>query len=401
MGTLGDILFRDASVWDNLAGNTTITKKILSQTGTGTLSAAPVWSTIVNADLPLSGAVAGTYGSSIAVPVVTVNNRGIITAISTTSITSTTGFVSTGVTLTNDQLVFGAGGTVIKVGNLTGDVTTAGGTATTLSTTGVVASTYGSSTAIPIITVDAKGRITTATTTSITVSSIITGSPSTNNLVKFASSTTITNTDLSGDITTSGFSTTTLSTTGVTAGTYGSSTAVPVITFDAKGRATAASTTAISGGSGTSVLVQEVFTAFTTMTTGTTTIPVDDTIPQNTEGNEYFTRSIVPTNSTHKLEINVIVQASHSAIDTWIAAALFQDTTANALACGAVTQHFAAFAQPIVFTHIMDAGTTSTTTFKVRAGGSNAGTTTVNGSSGLRVYGGVYVSSIVIKEYIP
>jgi hypothetical protein len=53
---------------------------------------------------------------------------------------------------------------------LTGDVTGTGtGTFTsTLSNTGVAANTYGSSTTIPVITVDAKGRITSASTTSIT-----------------------------------------------------------------------------------------------------------------------------------------------------------------------------------------------------------------------------------------
>lgn len=51
---------------------------------------------------------------------------------------------------------------------LTGDVTTtAGSLATALSTTGVAAGTYGSATAIPIITVDAKGRLSSASSASI------------------------------------------------------------------------------------------------------------------------------------------------------------------------------------------------------------------------------------------
>jgi hypothetical protein len=33
-------------------GNTSATKKLLSQTGTGTISAAPVWSALSSADLP-------------------------------------------------------------------------------------------------------------------------------------------------------------------------------------------------------------------------------------------------------------------------------------------------------------------------------------------------------------
>ena len=49
-------------------------------------SAAPTtFRALVNADLPVSGATANTYGSSTAIPVVTVNDKGVITNISTTS----------------------------------------------------------------------------------------------------------------------------------------------------------------------------------------------------------------------------------------------------------------------------------------------------------------------------
>jgi hypothetical protein len=49
-------------------------------------------------------------------------------------------------------------------GSLTGDITTSGLTAT-LTNTGVISGTYGTSTMMPIVTVDAKGRITTITVT--------------------------------------------------------------------------------------------------------------------------------------------------------------------------------------------------------------------------------------------
>ena len=51
MATLGDILFRDSSVWKRLVGNITTTKQFLSQTGSGAASAAPVWATLVAANL--------------------------------------------------------------------------------------------------------------------------------------------------------------------------------------------------------------------------------------------------------------------------------------------------------------------------------------------------------------
>jgi hypothetical protein len=51
--TLGDLLYENATpALARLAGNTTTTKKFLTQTGTGSVSAAPGWNTIVTGDLP-------------------------------------------------------------------------------------------------------------------------------------------------------------------------------------------------------------------------------------------------------------------------------------------------------------------------------------------------------------
>lgn len=49
--------------------------------------ADPTFRAMVNADLPNSGATAGTYGSALAIPIVTVNSKGVITNISTTAFT--------------------------------------------------------------------------------------------------------------------------------------------------------------------------------------------------------------------------------------------------------------------------------------------------------------------------
>lgn len=50
--TLGDIIYGSAAnVWSNLSGNTTTTKKFLTQTGDGVNSAAPGWNTIVTGDI--------------------------------------------------------------------------------------------------------------------------------------------------------------------------------------------------------------------------------------------------------------------------------------------------------------------------------------------------------------
>jgi fibronectin-binding autotransporter adhesin len=155
-----------------------------------------------NASLAATGVTAGTYGDGTHVPSFTVDTKGRITGVSLTPITiGGTGTVtSVGITTSNGISVSGSpittsGSIALGLGNitpdsvaavgtvtgsnlsgtntgdqyitLTGDVT-GGGTgtfSTTLSASGATAGTYGSANAIPIITVDAKGRVTGISTT--------------------------------------------------------------------------------------------------------------------------------------------------------------------------------------------------------------------------------------------
>jgi hypothetical protein len=156
-----------------------------------------------------------------------------------------------------------------------------------------------------------------------------------------------------------------------------------------------------AGGGGTGKLVQVVSSQTGSVATGTTVIPFDDTIPQNTEGDQYMTLAITPTDVAHVLQIDVVVFASCATSLRNLCAALFQDSTANALACGQAVVATAGFTMNICFRHRMVAGTTSPTTFKVRIGVDTSGTTTFNGSGGNRKYGGVQASSITISEIIP
>lgn len=48
---LGDIFYRAATEWLRLPGNTTTTRKFLSQTGNGTISAVPAWNAVRHADI--------------------------------------------------------------------------------------------------------------------------------------------------------------------------------------------------------------------------------------------------------------------------------------------------------------------------------------------------------------
>ncbi len=135
--------------------------------------------------------------------------------------------------------------------------------------------------------------------------------------------------------------------------------------------------------------------------TGTTKVPADDTIPQITEGDQYMTLAITPKSATNKLKIEVTLIGANTAAGAILGVGLFQDTTVNALAAGAYTGQVGGNQMGTVsFVHWMTSGTTSSTTFRIRAGGHLTGTTTFNGLSSARKYGGVMASSITITEIL-
>lgn len=146
------------------------------------------------------------------------------------------------------------------------------------------------------------------------------------------------------------------------------------------------------------VAVQMVRSITTTYATGTTLIPFDDTIPQNTEGTEFMTLAITPKSATNLLRIEATINASYS-VAAWLMSALFQDSTANALAVSVDYLATATGMGVMKIDYTKVAGTTSATTFKVRAGGQTAGTLYLNSNTNSRKWGGIGQSSMVITEY--
>ena len=149
-------------------------------------------------------------------------------------------------------------------------------------------------------------------------------------------------------------------------------------------------------GFGSNYIVQVVRAETNALTTIVETpFPLDDTIPQNTEGTELLTLSITPTSASNKLRIRAVVYAGKST-GTDMMAGLFQDSTSGALA--AIVQDAQSGFRPnrVVLDHYMTAGTTSETTFKLRVG--SIATLYINGTNSARLFGGVMVSSLTIEE---
>lgn len=146
-----------------------------------------------------------------------------------------------------------------------------------------------------------------------------------------------------------------------------------------------------SGGAGA-----KNFCTYTSSTSTTsTTIAIDDTIPQNTEGVELLTCTITPTSASSQLLVTVNVPV-HNGGNNVAIAAIFRDSTADALATGWVQLNNNLSNVPVSTS--VTSGSTSATTFKVRIG-TQGGTLNINGT-GTRYFGGSLYAYISVEEIL-
>lgn len=127
------------------------------------------------------------------------------------------------------------------------------------------------------------------------------------------------------------------------------------------------------------------------------TIPQDNTIPQITEGDEVLTLAITPK---HASSILIIKAEGHAQIEEAgsesYCAALFVGATADALAAVASRGH-ENHSRLFILQHRLAAGTTDARTYRLRLGAAQDNLS-VNGSNGVRVFGGVSSLTMTIWE---
>lgn len=133
--------------------------------------------------------------------------------------------------------------------------------------------------------------------------------------------------------------------------------------------------------------------------TGTTLIPKDDTKPQNTEGTQFMELLINFIGTKSKILIDIDCSLASSTTQT-LTIALFQDSTVSCLASKGQPYFNANYPTSLNLKTFINSQGLSSSTFKVRAGGDGPATTTFNGASGARLYGGSLTSYIIINEYL-
>ena len=163
------------------------------------------------------------------------------------------------------------------------------------------------------------------------------------------------------------------------------------IVVDAKGIVSAAG----------ALLSRVVYETQVTSYTGTTIIPFDNTIPQNTEGDQYMAVAITPKSSASKLLVDVNFVCSCSA-PAHVILALFKNSEVNAIA--ASFAYFSAGTATLVINlrHVIASpGAGVATTLKLRVGPHVSATINMNCSSGGAYgLGGVLASSMIVSEFL-
>jgi hypothetical protein len=157
------------------------------------------------------------------------------------------------------------------------------------------------------------------------------------------------------------------------------------------------------GGGGGLVLVYEELVG--SSGPHSTAIPGDATIPQNTEGVEILTATITPTGGVTDVLVEVVGSLGETTnTNNVLIAALFQDSTANALASEVVSGNddgAVIAGGPYAIRKKVSVSAGVGTTFKLRVGGNSGGAMYANtrrGSGYGDTQGGVMVTSITITE---
>ncbi|MGM4911427.1 hypothetical protein [Rhizobium sp. 768_B6_N1_8] len=145
-------------------------------------------------------------------------------------------------------------------------------------------------------------------------------------------------------------------------------------------------------------VVDSGYAEYTANTNLSSVIPLDNTIPQNTEGTQILSVTITPKSTTNKLRVRFQGQATSTTNPSYPSWGIFRNGVANALRSGFVTQTNGGQLYQCADELEFVPGSTSAITITVRAGPGTAGNMTFNGNTGAPLHGGAMAATLTVEE---
>jgi hypothetical protein len=189
----------------------------------------------------------------------------------------------------------------------------------------------------------------------------------------------------------------TLANSGVVAGVYGSGADVPVVTVDAKGRVTSATSTPISVPYSSLSNVPRIYASAVTQRTTTATIPFDTTAPTTAEGTLMTSTTITPQSGNSMFSGVMSLSVTTSTSNRTVVVTVYRGSTLISTAFATVPTSGYMQNITVTFTDFPNNGTNDVT-YTSRIGASSSTTTYVNRGSSATMGG--TSSAMIIREMI-
>jgi hypothetical protein len=143
-------------------------------------------------------------------------------------------------------------------------------------------------------------------------------------------------------------------------------------------------------------VVDRQYAEYTANVDLTVAIPLDDTIPQNTEGTQILSVTITPKSTTNRLRIRFQGYGGSNTAAVNIIAALFVGSGVNAVRANLASTAGASFFTSCVVEYEFVPGATTLQTISVRVGGPL--TFRLNGTTSARALGGSSAATLIVEE---
>lgn len=152
------------------------------------------------------------------------------------------------------------------------------------------------------------------------------------------------------------------------------------------------------GVNGPVTFVNNAYAEYVASSSFTSSIPLDDTIPQSSEGTQILSLVIVPRTTTSKFRITSTIRGTTGTGAQAMLMSICASTQTDAIAAGYTNIDTANYVRVLPLDTEWTPGTTSPVTISTRVAPSLGATLYLNGNSGGRVLGGASKCTLTVEE---